>query len=232
MRNPWMWTSRGVLVGVLLSPQVIVSAQNKATVTAPGTPLEVITVTAQKRTQSSQAVPIAMTALTGDEVEKTGISDIFDVAIRVPSLGVQNNQKPLNTQFRLRGIGNFGNIPNFEPAVAYFSDGAFRSRSGLGGGDLVDLDRIEILKGPQSTLYGKNSTAGVIAVYTREPDGVLNVNGELSVSEVKGADYANTWVAKGCAVRACVRIPAARGERCLLRPGFHVRGSAHRRRYK
>ena len=171
MRNPWIWTSRGVLVGVLLSPQVIVSAQNKATVTAPGTPLEVITVTAQKRTQSSQAVPIAMTALTGDEVEKTGISDIFDVAIRVPSLGVQNNQKPLNTQFRLRGIGNFGNIPNFEPAVAYFSDGAFRSRSGLGGGDLVDLDRVEILKGPQSTLYGKNSTAGVIAVYTREPDG-------------------------------------------------------------
>ena len=67
MRNPWMWTSRGVLVGVLLSPQVIVSAQNKATVTAPGTPLEVITVTAQKRTQSSQAVPIAMTALTGDD---------------------------------------------------------------------------------------------------------------------------------------------------------------------
>ena len=102
-------------------------------------------------------------------LEKTGISDIFDVAIRVPSLGVQNNQKPLNTQFRLRGIGNFGNIPNFEPAVAYFSDGAFRSRSGLGGGDLVDLDRVEILKGPQSTLYGKNSTAGVIAVYTREP---------------------------------------------------------------
>jgi outer membrane receptor for ferrienterochelin and colicin len=136
-----------------------------------------------------------MTALTGDDIEKTGISDIFDVAIRVPSLGVQNNQKPLNTQFRLRGIGNFGNIPNFEPAVAYFSDGAFRSRSGLGGGDL-STDRVET-KGPQSTLYGKNSTAGVVAVYTREPGRELHWSSELTMSRVKGADYADTWVAKG-----------------------------------
>ena len=188
MRNPWIWTSRGVLVGVLLSPQMTVSAQDKAAFTAPGTLLEVITVTAQKRTQSSQAVPIAMTALTGDDVEKNGISDIFDVAIRVPSLGVQNNQKPLNTQFRLRGIGNFGNIPNFEPAVAYFSDGAFRLRSGLGGGDLFRPGSRGDSQGPQSTLYGKNSTAGVIAVYTREPGRELQVSSELSVSKVKGAD--------------------------------------------
>jgi iron complex outermembrane receptor protein len=197
MRNVLMRTSRGALVGVLLSAQVTVSAQDGSTDTAPVAALEVITVTAQKRTQSSQAVPIGIAALTGDSMEESGVSDVFDVAIRVPSLGVQNTQKPLNTQFRVRGIGNFGNIPNFEPAVAYFSDGAFRSRSGLGVGDLVDLDRVEILKGPQSTLYGKNSTAGVIAVYTREPGRELHVSGELGASNVKGAEYAATWVAKG-----------------------------------
>ena len=197
MRSALMRTLCGVLVGVLLSAQLTIAAQDESTGTAPVAALEVITVTAQKRRQSLQEVPIAIAALTGDSMEQSGVSDVFDVAIRVPSLGVQSNQKPLNTQFRLRGIGNYGNIPNFEPSVAYFSDGAFRSRSGLGGGDLVDLDRVEILKGPQSTLYGKNSTAGVIAVYTREPGRLLRANGELSVSKVKGADYANTWVAKG-----------------------------------
>ena len=72
-------------------------------------------------------------------------------------------RNPLHAQFRLRGLGNLGTIPNFEPDVAYFSDGAYRSRSGLGLGDFGDLDRVEILKGPQSTLYGKNATAGVVA---------------------------------------------------------------------
>ena len=69
MRNPWIWTSRDVLVGVLLTTQVTVAAQDKATVTAPGAALEVITVTAQRRVQASQAVPIAIAALTGDSME-------------------------------------------------------------------------------------------------------------------------------------------------------------------
>ena len=154
-------------------------------------------VTAQKRTQSSQDVPIAISALTGVSMEQTGISDVFDVARRVPSLGIQVNRNPVNAQYRLRGIGNLGNIPNFEPEVAYFSDGAFRSRSGLGLGDFVDLDRMEIIKGPQSTLYGKNSTAGVIAVYAREPGRELQVSGEATASNVKGAEYASARLAKG-----------------------------------
>ncbi len=153
-------------------------------------------VTAQKRTQSLQDVPIAMSAFTGDELDRSGINDVLDVAQRVPSLGVQVNRNPLSAQYRIRGIGNLGNIPNFEPEVAYYLDGAFRSRSGLGVGALVDVDRIEILKGPQSALYGKNSTVGVIAVHTREPGRELQVTSEATASNVKGAEYAGMWLAK------------------------------------
>ena len=121
-----------------------------------------------------QDVPIAISALSATALQQAGVQDMFDVALQVPLLGVQQNINPINAQFRIRGVGNFGNIPNFEPAVAYFIDGAFRARSGLALGDLVDIDRIEVLKGPQSTLYGKNSTAGVVAVYTQEPGDTLS----------------------------------------------------------
>ena len=87
------------------------------------------------------------------------------------------------------------------------SDGAFRSRSGVGVGDFVDLDRMEILKGPQSTLYGKNSTAGVIAVYAREPGRELQVSGEATASNVKGAEYAGTRLARGAVSGPVCAIP-------------------------
>lgn len=188
-----MRTYRLALAGALLTGHAIVVCAQTDTA-ASG--LEEIVVTAQKRAQSSQDVPIAISALTGDAMEKAGVNDIFDVAQQVPSLEVQQNNNPLNAQFRMRGIGNFGNIPNFEPAVAYFSDGAFRSRSGLGAGDLVDISRIEILKGPQSTLYGKNSTAGVVAVYTEAPGKTMKVDGEVTGGNVRGAGDALTWQAK------------------------------------
>jgi outer membrane receptor protein involved in Fe transport len=191
-----MSTHRCALAGALLLGHAgVVCAQSDPLAATTGA-VEVIVVTAQKRSQSAQDVPIAISALTAAAMEKAGINDIFDVARHVPGLQVQQNTNPLNTQFRIRGIGGFGNIPNFEPEVAYYSDGAFRSRSGLGIGDLVDIQRIEILKGPQSTLYGKNSTAGVVAVYTEEPGDRLKLSGEMSVGNVKAASDALTWQAK------------------------------------
>ena len=95
-----------------------------------------------------------------------------------PSLQVVSNSGPLNTAFKVRGVGNDPNIPNFEPAVGLFIDGVFMPRSGLGLGDLVDIERIEILKGPQSTLYGKNVTAGLIHVITKK-NRVRNSRGKL-----------------------------------------------------
>lgn len=161
--------------------------------------LEEIVVTAQKRAQSLQEVPIAISALTAEALENAGVQDIYDVAEQAPSLGVQQNTNPLATQFRMRGIGSLGNIPNFEPAVAYFVDGAYRARSGLGLGDLVDVERIELLKGPQSTLYGKNSSAGVVAVHTREPGDAFEFTSELKTGVIDGPGDASTWQAKASA---------------------------------
>ena len=191
-----MATNRHVVVGAALTGWVAgAAAQELPVAPAQGTIEEVI-VTAQKRAQSQQDVPIAISALTAEALTNAGVQDMFDVARQVPSLGVQQNLNPLHTQFRIRGVGNFGNIPNFEPAVAYFVDGAFRARSGLALGDLVDIDRIEVLKGPQSTLYGKNSSAGVVAVYTQEPGDALSLTGEIKAGNVEGGSDAATWQAK------------------------------------
>ena len=190
-----MRTYHRVVAGALLTGQIAaVSAQDQAETAAFG--LEEVVVTAQKREESLQDVPIAISALSATALEQAGVQDMFDVAAQVPSLSVQQNTNPMNAQFRLRGVGNLGNIPNFEPAVAYFIDGAFRARSGLALGDLSDLDRIEILKGPQSTLYGKNSTAGVVAVYTREPGDTLEFNSELRAGTMQAASDATLWQAK------------------------------------
>jgi len=87
----------------------------------------------------------------------------------VPSLEIEGNTNPFTTSLRVRGMGNLANIPNFEPAVGLFVDGAYRSRSGVAMGDLLDVERIEVLRGPQSVLYPKNVTAGLINVITQRP---------------------------------------------------------------
>ncbi len=189
-----MLTRSCMLAGAVLFGQATVALAQDTPAGFGG--LEEVVVTAQKREQSLQDVPVAISALSAAALENAGVQDMYDVAAQIPSLSVQQNVNPLNVQFRLRGIGNLGNIPNFEPAVAYFVDGAFRARSGLALGDLVDIDRIEVLKGPQSTLYGKNSTAGVVAVHTHEPGQTLEATTELRAGQIHGADAVSTWQAK------------------------------------
>ena len=114
--------------------------------------IEEITVTAQKRAQLLEDVPVVISALTSEFFQDAHFVELEDLRNYVPSLMMERNAHPFATTIRLRGVGNLGNIPNFEPAVGLFIDGAFRSRTGIGMGDLVDVERIEILHGPQSTL--------------------------------------------------------------------------------
>jgi iron complex outermembrane receptor protein len=134
---------------------------------AEGNVLEEIVVTAQKREQSLQNVPISVTALSGTSLRDAGVITMEGVSRMVPSLTTIQNDAPIDQSYRIRGIGSDPNIPTFEPDVGLFIDGAYLPRSGLGVEDLVDLERIEVLSGPQSTLYGKNVTAGVINLVTR-----------------------------------------------------------------
>ncbi|MEL7310204.1 MAG: TonB-dependent receptor [Pseudomonadota bacterium] len=149
----------GALLGVATNP---IYAQEEAF-------LEEIVVTASKREQTLQEVPIAVSVTDADTVEKAVILDVLDLQTVVPSLRVTQLQSSANTNFLIRGFGNGANNPGIEPSVGVFIDGVYRSRSASALSDLPNLERVEVLRGPQSTLFGKNASAGVISVVTRAP---------------------------------------------------------------
>jgi len=132
--------------------------------------LEEIVVTATKREQTLQEVPVAVSVVTAEVVEQAQIIDITDLQASVPSLRVTQLQTTGNTNFIIRGFGNGANNPGIEPSVGVFIDGVYRSRSAAALVDLPNLERVEVLRGPQSTLFGKNASAGVINVITAAPN--------------------------------------------------------------
>jgi iron complex outermembrane receptor protein len=131
--------------------------------------LEEIVVMAQKREQTLQEVPIAVSVVTADVMAKAQINDVLDLQSVVPSLRVTQLQSSGQTNFVIRGFGNGANNPGIEPSVGVFIDGVYRSRSASALADLPNLERVEVLRGPQSTLFGKNASAGVINVITAAP---------------------------------------------------------------
>jgi outer membrane receptor protein involved in Fe transport len=134
-----------------------------------GVQLEEVVVTATKREQTLQDVPVAVTVTTGETIARAAVRDVSDLASLVPSLRVSQLQTSTNTNFIIRGFGNGANNPGIEPSVGVFIDGVYRSRSAGSIGDLVDVQRVEVLRGPQSTLFGQNASAGVISVVTQKP---------------------------------------------------------------
>jgi iron complex outermembrane receptor protein len=132
--------------------------------------LEEIIVTASKRTESLQDVPMAVTAFSEQVIQEAGINNAVDLAVLTPSLTISTNTQPYTASFRIRGIGTSQNDIALEPSVGIFVDDVFLSRSGLGMSDLTDIERIEVLQGPQGTLYGKNTNAGAISIFTKQPN--------------------------------------------------------------
>ncbi len=130
---------------------------------------EVIVVTATKREQTLQDVPVAVSVASGAAIERAQLRDLKDLQLVVPALRVTQLQNPSATNFIIRGFGNGANNPGIEPSVGVFVDGVYRSRAAAQIGDLPDVARVEVLRGPQSTLFGKNASAGVISIVTREP---------------------------------------------------------------
>lgn len=148
--------------------------------------IEEIVVTAAKRQQTLQEVPIAVTVTDAETIERAQILDILDLQSVVPSLRVPQFQSSTQVNFVIRGFGNGANNAGIEPSVGVFIDGVYRSRSAAQIGDLPGLERIEVLRGPQSTLFGKNASAGVISVVTRQPDFEWDGNAELGFTNYDG----------------------------------------------
>ena len=131
--------------------------------------LEEVVVTASKREQTLSDIPSAVSVVSAETLERARITDILDLHTAVPSLRTSQLQTSTQTNFIIRGFGNGANNPGIESSVGVFIDGVYRSRSASQIGDLVDVQRIEVLRGPQSTLFGQNASVGVISVVTRKP---------------------------------------------------------------
>ncbi|MFL0670967.1 MAG: TonB-dependent receptor [Erythrobacter sp.] len=140
----------------------------------------VIIVTATKRAQTLQDTPVAVSVTTAETIEQAQIRDIADLSTVVPSLRVSQLQSAFATTFSIRGFGTDGNNLGLEPSVAMFVDGVYRSRAVGQISDLPNLERVEVLRGPQSTLFGKNASAGVISLVTSSPSFDLEGNAEIS----------------------------------------------------
>lgn len=140
----------------------------------------VIIVTASKRETTLQETPIAVSVTSSEQIEEAQVRDLLDLQTLVPSLRVNQLQSSANTNFIIRGFGNGANNAGIEPSVGVFIDGVYRSRSAAQIGDLPNLERVEVLRGPQSTLFGKNASAGIISIVTRKPQFEFGGSAELS----------------------------------------------------
>ena len=131
--------------------------------------IERIFVTASKRSTGLQETPVAIQVVSGEAMEQANLANINDLQILVPTLRVAPLERSSNVTFSLRGFGNGANNTGIEPSVGIFIDGVYRSRAGGVINSLPRVSQIEVLSGPQSTLFGKNASAGVISVRTLEP---------------------------------------------------------------
>jgi iron complex outermembrane receptor protein len=139
-----------------------------------------IVVTAQGRRQVLQDVPLAVTAVGGPALQNSGATDIRQLNQLAPSLLVSSTGTEANGSARIRGIGTVGDNPGLESSVAVFIDGVYRSRSGIGLNELGAIERIEVLRGPQGTLFGRNASAGLIHIITARPEFEFGGNVELT----------------------------------------------------
>ncbi|BCA58833.1 TonB-dependent receptor [Sphingomonas sp. HMP6] len=139
---------------------------------------EDIVVTAQGRSQLLANVPAAISAVTAQSLANSGANDIRGLTQLAPSLLVSSTGSEANASPRIRGIGTVGDNPGLESSVAVFIDGVYRSRAGAGLNELGEIDRIEVQRGPQGTLGGRNASAGVLSIFSKKPSFTFGGNVE------------------------------------------------------
>ncbi len=165
-----------LLVGTIFSGLVSVAANAQSPAA-----IEEVVVTATKRAQSIQDIPIAVSAFSGQELDARGIRDVSQLQQVSPSLLINTaNSSSKGGTLRIRGIGTIGNNIGLESAVGFFQDGAYRGRSGHALNELLDIERVEVLRGPQGTVFGKNTSAGAVSVISRAPE--FDFGGSISAS--------------------------------------------------
>ena len=186
-RNMLAWAVAFALAGAGSVAHAAGEAQEGDTpATAPAarndraTTLDALIVTAQKREEALQDVPISITVLPEQLLQDAGVRDIKEMQQLVSGMSVTSTASESQTTVRLRGVGTVGDNPGLESSVGVVIDGVYRPRNGVGFGDLGPVERVEVLKGPQGTVFGKNTSAGLINVVTRAPSYTQSAEAEIT----------------------------------------------------
>jgi iron complex outermembrane receptor protein len=166
----------GGTCGSILAP----SARSHAEVVSnPTQELDVIVVTARKRQENSQDVPISIIAVNGQQLDRSHTHLLTEFVQLIPNMQLQFIN-PRQTAFSIRGLGNNPASEGLETSVGLYLDGVYISRPGMLTSDLDDIDQITVLRGPQGTLFGRNTTAGALSISIRKPERTFNSNVEFS----------------------------------------------------
>lgn len=206
---------------------------------------EPIIVTATLRAMDVQDIPLAVTAVAPEALERQGINDIKNLASISPSFNIQSSQtETQGTSIKIRGVGTTGNNTGLESSVGVFIDGVYQSRPGVALGDLVDLERLEILRGPQGTLFGRNTSAGALNVTTKRPSlsevegfanasygnyNFMNLQAGVSVpitTDVAGLRLSGTWRKRDGYLKTPTGVESNDRDRYMLRAQFYVEPNA------
>lgn len=173
---------------------------------------DVIVVTAQKREQSLQEVPLSVSAISTEDIERTGAARIRDAAFLAPNFSFPGTKQNFNTNIVIRGIPTNTRNVGFDSAASVYVDGVFMGRTFASNQDLLDIERVEILRGPQGTLWGRNTIAGAINVVTQDPgdEFAVKLRGEIG-----NYDHYR--------VNGSVNIPIAEGLAAARVSGFFFR---------
>lgn len=183
----------------LLSLSVAMAALTSTTAQAQQSMLEEVIVTAQKREQSQQEVPVAVTAMDGQILGDNGIRDVFDLQASAPGLRVDQTQSATSSNFAIRGVYTSSQNFGLESSVGLYVDDVYRARQSSMINNLVDIANVQVLRGPQGTLFGRNTPNGAVLINTRAPDhdgtgfleagignyGLVNVSGAKSLSAIE-----------------------------------------------
>lgn len=188
--RPTLKSACAISLAMLSAPLWAQTAPKPAAEADENKPQEIV-VTALRRSESLQKVPAAVSAITAEQLERAGIKDLADVSTRTPSF-VIGQQGPTSPDMSIRGIGSTDRDAGSDRSVVVFIDEVYAGRAGGVPPDLFDLERVEVLRGPQGTLYGKNAVGGAVNLISRKPTHKTSASAELTVGsdslvELKGA---------------------------------------------
>lgn len=164
---------------------------------------DIVISTATKRAESVQDIPVAVTVISPEQLDDQGVVNIQDLGSVAPSFSTSNAQTASGTVvLRMRGVGTTSNNIGFESAVGVFIDGVYQSRPGVALGEFVDVERVEVLRGPQGTLFGRNTSAGALSITNVRPN----------LDETEGFINATYGNYNHKSLQGAVNIPLAEGK--------------------